>query len=65
MSSKDIVNDILFNRGPEGSDDLEESIKRRRLGTIADRTDTVMSGDNPFGGPMSNSDLGGRDGTLT
>ena len=61
MSSKDIVQNILFNQGPDGENDFDIIARtRRRLGTIADRTDTVISGDHM--GAISRS---AGDGTLT
>jgi len=58
ISSKEIVQNILFNQPIDDKAHFEDlaavHMKQRRLGTIADRTDTLLSGvDNPFAGTFN------------
>lgn len=65
VSSKAIIDSLLNSRmvHDDDSEDSETTLnkqspqKMKRLGTIADRTDTLVSGDGHFG-MTSNSDMG-------
>ena len=63
MSSKDYIEKILFRNNKDGDDSINDDQSRQdRLRTIADRTDTLISGENIFA-PLSPSDLGRADKT--
>mmetsp|Transcript_4723 Transcript_4723/g.5774 ORF Transcript_4723/g.5774 Transcript_4723/m.5774 type:complete len:135 (+) Transcript_4723:231-635(+) len=64
ISSKDIVNNILFQTpiDGEGADGEDSESRERRLGTIADRSDTLISHDHGYTGlGTSNSEITGND----